>query len=105
MDPEAVKRERHPARGQAVECLEDSGPTPNPNNSNVLQDIIGSANESPALVNNVSCTCLVDTGSQVTTISQSFMDLYYPIVSKNLVLPELIVILLIKNPSNYAGKH
>ena len=37
-----------------------------------MEGIIGETNESPALVNGVQCRCLVDTGSQVTTISHAF---------------------------------
>ncbi|KAJ8028616.1 hypothetical protein HOLleu_30909 [Holothuria leucospilota] len=37
-----------------------------------LERIVGSVNESEALVNGVPCRCLVHTGSQVTTISEPF---------------------------------
>lgn len=74
MDSQAVKRERHPARGQVVRCQEINGPCRSKVDQNILQPIVGDANESPAIVNDVSCTCLVDTGSQVTTICKSFIE-------------------------------
>ena len=37
-----------------------------------LERIVGRKNESEALINGVPCKCLVDTGSQVTTISEPF---------------------------------
>ena len=35
---------------------------------------MGSANEAEALIAGIGCKCLIDTGSQVTTISQSFHE-------------------------------
>ena len=38
----------------------------------ILNRLVGSANETEACVSGVKCLCLVDTGSQVTTVSKSF---------------------------------
>ncbi|KAJ8031683.1 hypothetical protein HOLleu_24949 [Holothuria leucospilota] len=77
----AFKRSRHPARGRAVRCHEESpeggtGLDEDGRGDEIMERIVGIANESNALVNGKYCVCLVDTGSQVTTISKSFHDLH-----------------------------
>ncbi len=39
--------------------------------------LIGHANEVPVNINSKQCTALVDTGSQVTTVSSSFYDMHF----------------------------
>ena len=44
----------------------------NPNS--IINRLVGSANEAEAFIAGIGCKCLIDTGSQVTTISQSFHE-------------------------------
>ena len=66
--------------------------------------LVGLPNESVVFVDEVSCSCLVDTGSMVTTISQEFLKSHFP------SLPVFPVgdILTIKGPMDeelpYSGK-
>ena len=51
-------------------------PPPHQTQVNTKSKLVGVANETVAIVNNRRCKCLVDTGSQITTISKTFYDLY-----------------------------
>lgn len=52
-------------------------PVPSPqNDSSVLNDLVGKANECNAFVDGHLCKALLDTGSQVTSISESFYRRY-----------------------------
>lgn len=74
----SFKWKRHPTRGQPVGCQQTNVPqnTQEQREERLLQRIVGVANESSALVNGNQCKCLVDTGSQVTTITFSFHSKY-----------------------------
>ena len=41
-----------------------------------MKNIVGQANEAVSIINGCRCKCLIDTGSQVTTLSKSFYDRY-----------------------------
>ena len=60
--------------GQTMDPSETTGP------NSVPEGLIGMANEVPAEVDGKSCTALVDTGSQVTTVSSHF---YYSYLQQN----------------------
>jgi len=48
---------------------------PSPNKSHSIPDkLVGIANESSVVMNNTVCKCLIDTGSTVSTISESFFQ-------------------------------
>jgi len=49
---------------------------PKPDVTSLPENFIGEANEVPVHVEGIQCFSLVDTGSQVTTISESFYDRY-----------------------------
>ena len=73
-----VKRGRVSAAGRAVGPTARQHPTTlgPPPRVPVNKKLVGVANETKAVVNGHQCKCLVDTGSQITTISAAFYDKY-----------------------------
>lgn len=64
------------ARIQVVGQASDPSETTGPQSTSVPEGLIGTANEVPAIVDGMPCTALVDTGSQVTTVSSHFYYCY-----------------------------
>ena len=69
--------------GQSVGPETNDVPVPPNPQSEVLGRLIGDPNECVARVENQRCKCLLDTGSQVTTLSYNFYKQYLPRVKLN----------------------
>ena len=44
----------------------------------IVEKMVGTANEAVAIINGNRCKCLLDTGSQITTLSKSFYESHFP---------------------------
>lgn len=44
----------------------------------ILDKMVGTANEAVAIINGKRCKCLLDTGAQITTLSKSFFESHFP---------------------------
>ena len=77
-----IKRERVSAAGRAVGPRAGQHTTTqaplHQTQVNIKFKLVGVANETVAIVNNCRCKCLLDTGSQITTLSKSFYESHFP---------------------------